>query len=112
MLKQRWMQFWTSLHGEHPIYETREFSNSVNVGDLKRGMSCMRVYRNKDGTWSAMPNWMGKDKPYATNYADYDNIPLDIQSKIGVLLMTDASSEWLSGVGRRVDDDVFWLEDG
>lgn len=72
----------------------------------------LRVYRNKDGTWSAMPNWMGKDKPYATNYADYDTIPLDIQSKIGVLLMTDASSEWLNGVGRRVDDDVFWLEDG
>lgn len=72
----------------------------------------MRVYRNKDGTWSAMPTWMGKDKPYATNYADYTTIPLDIQGKIGVLLMTDIGGEWLDGIGRRVDDDVFWLEDG
>ena len=100
--------FWISLHGEWGGYPDA----CLQLHELERGMSCMRVYRNKDGTWSAMPNWMGKDKPYATNYADYDKIPLDIQSKIGVLLMTDASSEWLNGVGRRVDDDVFWLEDG
>lgn len=102
------MQFWKNLLGEWDGYSQVE----ISLSDVERGMSCMRVYRNKDGTWSAMPNWMGKDKPYATNYADYDKIPLDIQSKIGVLLMTDASSEWLNGVGRRVDDDVFWLEDG
>ena len=108
----KWLQFWTSLHGEHEYYETHSFHSRSSIAFLERGMSCMRVYRNKDGTWSAMPNWMGKDKPYATNYATYNTIPLDIQSKIGVLLMTEPGGEWLDGVGRRVDDDVFWLEDG
>ena len=107
MLGQKWQQFWTSLRGEHPIYKTKAFNDHV-----KRGMLCMRCYRNQDGTWSAMPNWMGKDKPYATNYATYNTIPLDIQSKIGVLLMTEPGGEWLDGIGRRVDEDVFWLEDG
>ena len=108
MSAQKLMLFWKNLLGEVRLEALRD----ISIKTLERGMLCMRVYRNKDGTWSAMPNWMGKDKPYATNYADYDTIPLDIQSKIGVLLMTDASSEWLNGVGRRVDDDVFWLEDG
>lgn len=108
MSAQKLMLFWKNLLGEVRLEALRD----ISIKTLERGMLCMRVYRNKDGTWSAMPNWMGKDKPYATNYADYNAIPLDIQSKIGVLLMTDASSEWLNGVGRRVDDDVFWLEDG
>ena len=108
MSAQKLALFWKNLLGEVRLEALRD----ISIKTLERGMLCMRVYRNKDGTWSAMPNWMGKDKPYATNYANYDKIPLDIQSKIGVLLMTDASSEWLNGVGRRVDDDVFWLEDG
>lgn len=112
MLKQRWQQFWTSLRGEHPIYETKAFNDHVTVGDLKRGMSCMRVYKNKDGTWSAMPNWMGKDKPYATNYDEFASIPAHMQEKLGVLLLQESGSEWLTGIGRRVDNDVFWLEDG
>ena len=112
MSEPKWLQFWESLRGEHECYVSVEFQIETHRLDLERGMSCMRVYRNKDGTWSAMPNWMGKDKPYATNYATYNDIPLDIQSKIGVLLLTDVSSEWLDGIGRRIDDDVFWLEDG
>ena len=61
MLSRKLTPFLINLLGEYR-YE------GLNDNDLERGMSCMRVYRNKDGTWAAMPNWMGKDKPYATNY--------------------------------------------
>ena len=112
MSEPKWLQFLISLRGEHECYRRIDVSLIDQLGTLEKGVHCLRVYRNKDGTWSAMPNWMGKDKPYATNYKNYHAIPLDIQTKIGVLLMTDAGADWLDGVGRRVDDDVFWLEDG
>lgn len=104
MFTQRWQQFWTSLRGS----EKELWCRGLSEGEK----DAMRIYRNKDGTWSAMPNWMGKDKPYATNYKTYDVMPVELQEKIGVLLLQDAGSEWLDGIGRRVDDDVFWLEDG
>ena len=111
MSDPKWLQFWKSLLGEHEFYQGHEFAN-ISIVDLKRGVYALRVYRNKDGTWSAMPNWMGKDKPYATNYTTFQDAPVGIQEKLGVLLLQDAGSDWLDGIGRRVDDDVFWLEDG
>lgn len=115
----KWQQFLISLRGEHHIYRTGEFTDKMTVDDMKEGMSCMRVYRNTDGTWSLMPNWFkGSDdiqihqRSIATNYESFNDIPEDIQSKISVLLLKEPGGDWLTGVGKRVDDGVFWLEDG
>ena len=117
MSSQKWMQFWESLHGEHPVYTTEAFLIDVQIPDIERGMSCMRVYRNTDGTWSLMPNWFNNaeqnhKRSAATTYETVDAIPDAIQNKLGVLLLSESGGDWLTGVGKRVDDGVFWLEDG
>lgn len=115
----KWQQFLISLRGEHPIYRTVEFTDRMTVEDMQEGMSCMRVYRNTDGTWSLMPNWFksGDDiqihkRSMSTTYDTFDAIPVPIQEKLSVLLLHEAGGDWLTGVGKRVDDGVFWLEDG
>lgn len=112
-----WGAFWMAIRGEHSIYESVTFYSNTAVTELKRGMSCMRIYRNTDGTWSLMPNWFNNaeqnhKRALATNYETFSDMPVAIQEKLGVLMMKDAGSEWLAGVGKRVDDGVFWLEDG
>ena len=115
MSAQKLMRFWRSLLGEWRGYDRV----TLSFFEIERGMSCMRVYRNTDGTWSLMPNWFkGSDdiqihqRSIATNYESFNDIPEDIQSKISVLLLKEPGGDWLTGVGKRVDDGVFWLEDG
>lgn len=120
MSNSRWQRFWISLLGEHEFYKTKEFADSTAIEDLKEGCNAMRVYRNNDGTWSLMPNWFRSDKDavpvhkrsMATTYEAFNDIPEHIQSKLAVLLLKDPGTDWLTGVGKRVDDGVFWLEDG
>lgn len=106
-------RFWTSLLGEWRGYDVVP----ISVFEIERGMSCMRVYRNTDGTWSLMPNWFktaeqNHKRSMSTTYSTFDAIPIEIQEKLGVLLLHEPGGEWLTGVGKRVDDGVFWLEDG
>ena len=114
----KWQQFLINLRGEHPIYKTGEFTDRMTVEDMKEGMSCMRVYRNTDGTWSLMPNWFKSEEKevhrrvIATNYESFNDIPEHIQEKLSVLLLKDIGSDWVVGIGKRVDNGVFWLEDG
>ena len=118
MSEPKWLQFWESLLGEHECYTSAEFHLGTHRTDLERGMSCMRVYRNTDGTWSLMPNWFKSEekevyrRAIATTYETFNNIPEDIQTKLAVLMLKDPGTEWLTGIGKRVDDGVFWLEDG
>lgn len=77
----------------------------------------MRVYRNTDGTWSLMPNWFNSaeqnhKRALSTSYETFDSIPEHIQEKLSVLLLKDIGSDWVVGIGKRVDSGVFWLEDG
>ena len=110
MSSRKLMPFLISLLGEYK-YE------GLNADDLERGMSCMRVYRNNDGTWSLMPNWFNTaeqnhKRSAAITYETFEDIPEAIQTKLGVLLLSESGSEWLTGVGKRIDNNVFWLEDG
>ena len=113
-LDQKLMRFWRSLLGEWEGYRIA----TMSFDEVERGMLCMRVYRNTDGTWSLMPNWFKSEekevhkRAIATTYESFDTIPEHIQEKLGVLMLKDSGSEWLTGVGKRVDDGVFWLEDG
>lgn len=105
--------FWKSLLGEWEGHAQIEMS----LHDLERGVSCMRVYRNNDGTWALMPNWFktaeqNHKRGVSTIYETFDDIPDNIQSKLAVLLLKEPGGDWLSGVGKRVDNGVFWLEDG
>lgn len=105
--------FWRSLRGEWGGYAVK----IVRAHDLERGMSCMRVYRNTDDTWSLMPNWFktaeqNHKRAMSTTYESFENIPVDIQEKLGVLMLKEPGGEWLTGVGKRIDNGVFWLEDG
>lgn len=105
--------FLTSLHGEWGGYPDA----CLQLHELERGMSCMRVYRNNDGTWALMPNWFktaeqNHKRGVSTIYETFDDIPDNIQSKLAVLLLKEPGGDWLSGVGKRVDNGVFWLEDG
>ena len=113
MSKPKLIAFWRSLHGEWGGYAVK----IVRAHDIERGMSCMRVYRNIDGTWSLMPNWLNSAEKnhrqsMSTTYNTFEAIPESIQEKLGVLLLHEAGGEWLTGIGKRVDDGVFWLEDG
>ena len=77
----------------------------------------MRVYRNTDGTWALMPNWFktaeqNHKRGVSTIYETFNDIPEDIQTKLAVLMLNDPGTDWLTGIGKRVDDGVFWLEDG
>lgn len=113
----KWMQFWVSLRGEHEVYDGVRFYQNTDHNDIERGMSCMRVYRNNDGTWALMPNWFNTaeqnhKRGTAITYETFENIPEAIQTKLSVLLLTDSGGEWLTGIGKRIDDGVFWLEDG
>jgi hypothetical protein len=120
MSSPRWMRFWRSLLGEHEFYKTKEFADTTAIEDLQEGCDAMRVYRNTDGTWSLMPNWFKSDKEsvpvhkrsMATTYENFEAIPVHIQEKLGVLMLQDPGTDWLTGIGKRVDDGVFWLEDG
>ena len=116
MSGQKLRQFLASLHGEHKIYDIA-WMEVTSWSDLKRGTKCMRVYRNTDGTWSLMPNWFKTTeqthkRASTTNYETFDDMPVPIQEKLSVLMLKDPGSEWLSGVGKRIDNGVFWLEDG
>lgn len=107
--------FWKSLLGEHECYRNK--SERVAYNDVERGVSCLRVYRNNDGTWALMPNWFNTaeqnhKRGTAITYETFENIPEAIQTKLSVLLLTDSGGEWLTGIGKRIDDGVFWLEDG
>jgi len=111
------MQFWESLRGEHECYRWGRGVQLTVVPDIERGMSCMRVYRNNDGTWSLMPNWFNTaeqnhKRGISTTYETFDAIPEHIQEKLSVLLLSEPGGDWLTGIGKRVDDGVFWLEDG
>ena len=111
MSSQKLMQFWESLHGRE------KHAEGCTIEDLERGMSCMRIYRNNDGTWALMPNWFNGQvdthkRPAAITYETFENIPVDIQEKLAVLLLKEPGGEWLTGIGKRIDDGVFWLEDG
>ena len=111
MSSQKLMQFWVSLRGD----EKR--ATNLTTQDLERGMSCMRVYRNNDGTWSLMPNWFNTaeqnhKRSASTIYETFDSMPENIQEKLSVLLLHESGGDWLTGIGKRVDDGVFWLEDG
>ena len=116
MSDHRWERFWKSLLGEHEFYKTKQFSDSITVGEMKEGCDAMRIYRNTDGTWSLMPNWFktaeqNHKRGVTTNYETFNDIPEGIQSKLAILLLQDPGSAWLAGVGKRVDTGVFWLED-
>lgn len=113
----KWQQFWTSLLGEYEFYVTETFSDTTPITDLERGAHALRVYRNTDGTWSLMPNWLNSAEKnhrqsMSTTYNTFEAIPVDIQEKLGVLMLKEPGGEWLTGIGKRVDDGVFWLEDG
>lgn len=117
MSSPRLMQFWASLLGEYEGYKRGGVALSISYTDIERGMSCMRVYRNTDGTWSLMPNWFNNaeqnhKRSAATTYDTFNAIPEHIQTKLGVLRLSESGGDWLTGVGKRVDDGVFWLEDG
>lgn len=117
MSDRKWQQFWISLRGEHEFYVTKTFNGEIQITDLERGAHALRVYRNTDGTWSLMPNWFkiaeqNHKRSMSTTYNTFDAIPESIQEKLSVLLLKESGSEWLTGVGKRVDDGVFWLEDG
>ena len=117
MSNPKWQQFWRSLLGEHEFYKTKDFTDRMAVEDMQEGMTCMRVYKNNDGTWSLMPNWFktaeqNHKRSMSTTYETFNDIPEHIQSKLAVLLLKDPGTDWLAGVGKRVDDGVFWLEDG
>lgn len=108
--------FLISLGGEHRVYSF-EWMIRTHTKEIERGMSCMRVYRNTDGTWSLMPNWFktaeqNHKRSMSTTYNTFDAIPESIQEKLSVLLLQEPGSEWLTNIGKRVDDGVFWLEDG
>ena len=113
MSAQKLALFWKNLHGEM----RHDALKDISIETLERGMSCMRVYRNTDGTWSLMPNWFktaeqNHKRSMSTTYDTFDAIPVPIQEKLSVLLLHEAGGDWLTGVGKRVDDGVFWLEDG
>jgi len=106
------LQFWRSLLGEWKGYGT----TTLGMNEIKEGMSCMRIYRNTDGTWSLMPNWFktaeqNHKRGATTTYTDFNKIPEHIQEKLGVLLLHEPGGDWLAGVGKRIDTGVFWLED-
>lgn len=117
MSSRKWTLFLGSLRGEHEVYKTKWFTDTNSLEDLKEGCDAMRVYRNTDGTWSLMPNWFNNaeqnhKRSAATSYETFESMPVPIQEKLGVLMLKESGSDWLAGVGKRVDDGVFWLEDG
>lgn len=124
MFEQKLKAFLTGLRGKKytPMfwdvlkYELKGRTYNIQIHELRKGEHCLRVYRNTDGTWSLMPNWFktaeqNHKRAMSTNYETFDDIPVDIQEKLSVLLLHEAGGDWLSGIGKRVDTGVFWLEE-
>ena len=51
---------------------------------------------------------------YEGNYKNADDLPDEIQKRLAVLLVLDKSDtmSYISNVGRRISDDVFWVSIG
>lgn len=51
------------------------------------------------------------DSVYSGEYASVDDLPLWVQHKLALLMMTGLTTPtaMIHGVGRRIDADVFWV---
>jgi hypothetical protein len=54
---------------------------------------------------------MGVDSAASGEYPSVDDLPLWMQEKVALLMMTplDKPTTWVEAVGRRIDNNVYWI---
>mgnify|MGYP001359161215 FL=1 len=52
------------------------------------------------------------DSDYSGRYDSVDVLPELMQSRLSRLLLCDPTppNEWIAGVGKRIDDHIFWVD--
>lgn len=76
-------------------------------------LQMLRVYRERDlvagatDRWVAIPTRGGRVHP-PHEYATVDDMPEPLRTNLALLLVADNGAS-LPDIGRRIDNDVFWV---